>query len=197
MVQQEAPCIFSRPWQARVWEGGGWVSRGTWKWSVPSLCDGSVVATVENDWLAPALTKDTMGHSPQLPGSSFYHGINLISAFHSTAPPETAPLNGVTIWEEISYWTNRSVWRPLRRPGWQRKGGSTRLDFYCERKLVSWDIGDWKQSRRSSAMCRIVKLAIARLGLRDAVSAEAAQHTRKPSVISGSNKSFVQILGIQ
>ena len=52
--------------------------------SVPSQADGSVVATVENDWLAPALTKDTMGHSPRLAGSSLYHGINLILAFHSS-----------------------------------------------------------------------------------------------------------------
>ena len=50
----------------------------------PPNFDGSVVAPVENDWLAPALTKDTMGHSPRLAGSSLYHGINLISAFHST-----------------------------------------------------------------------------------------------------------------
>ena len=50
----------------------------------PPNFDGSVVAPVENDWLAPALTKDTMAHSPGPVGSSLYHGINLILAFPSS-----------------------------------------------------------------------------------------------------------------
>ena len=96
------PLIFSRPWFKQEC---GRVSSGGWKWSVPSpQCDGSVVATVENDWLAPALTKDTMAHSPRPAGSSLYHGINLILAGSIAA--EGRPL-----------WT-----------GWQFSGGNRELN---------------------------------------------------------------------
>ena len=66
--------------QGDVWEDGGKFAVAPGNDPSPPNFDGSVVAPVENDWLAPALTKDTMAHSPGLVGSSLYHGINLILA---------------------------------------------------------------------------------------------------------------------
>ena len=81
------PCVLPvKPkirWQGCL-GGGGKFAVAPGNDPSPPNFDGSVVAPVENDWLAPALTKDTMAHSPGPVGSSLYHGINLILASPST-----------------------------------------------------------------------------------------------------------------